>query len=389
MKREAYENREQAFVKHFVLKHYLQRLAMKVGNFAPGTTINYTDGFSGPWDAVSADASDSSPHIAAAELSKAKAILRGQPKPVDITVRCMFVEKDAGAYERLKAMKDLFVAVDIQTFHGEFELFIDDAVKFAQTGPRPFGFTFIDPTGWTGYGLKRIAPLLRVRPSEVLINFMTKDIIRFIDDPESSAQQSFQDLFGESSYGERWRGLTGLDREDAIVGRYCERIRAAGDFAYCTSAVILNPNSNRSHYHLVYATRSVEGLVTFREVERHAVETQKALRAELRDKKEQEKTNQLRLFPQPPVDSGFLTSLATRYTERARQGILADLAATGEQPYDALVIKALSIPFVSETVVKQILKALREEDRIEILGMKPSQRVPKRKGGVRVKAIRV
>jgi three-Cys-motif partner protein len=388
MKKEAYVNREQAFVKHFVLKNYLQRLAMKVGNFAPGTTVNYTDGFSGPWDAVSPDASDSSPYIAAAELLKAQSILRGQLKPVDFQVRCMFVEKDANAYERLKTLKQSFTTIEVHTFHGEFEQFIDDAVRFAATGPNPFGFTLIDPTGWTGYGLQRITPLLRVRPSEVLINFMTKDIIRFIDDPESSAVQSFQDLFGEASYGETWRGLTGLDREDAIVSRYCERIKTAGRFSHCTSAVILNPNSDRTHYHLVYATRSVEGLVTFRDVERSALDTQRTLRAELRDRKEQEKTGQLRLFQQVPTDSGYQESLAERYEERARQGILADLMSTGTQPYDSVVYKALNNPFVSETVVKQILRRFQEEGRIELMGMKPRQRVPKRKTGVRIRLTR-
>jgi three-Cys-motif partner protein len=388
MKRADYDNREQAFVKHFVLKHYLQRLAMKVGNFAPGTTINYTDGFSGPWDAVSADASDSSPYIATAELLKAQAILRAQTKPIEIQVRCMFVEKDANAFQRLELLKQSFAAIEVQTFYGEFEQFIDDAVRFAETGSKPFGFTLIDPTGWTGYGLRRITPLLRVRPSEVLINFMTKDIIRFIDDPDSSAVQSFQDLFGEASYGETWRGLTGLDREEAIVNRYCERIKAAGNFSYCTSAVILNPNSDRTHYHLVYATRSAEGLVTFREVERSAQDTQQVLRAELRDKKEQQKTNQLRLFQQVPVDSGYQTSLAQRYGERARQEILADLAPTGTQFYDALVYKALNNPFVSEAVVKQIVKRLQDEGRIELLGLKPRQRVPKRKSGVRIRLLR-
>ncbi len=42
--REDYEQREQAYVKHFVLKHYLQQLALKIGSFRGGTTLNYIDG---------------------------------------------------------------------------------------------------------------------------------------------------------------------------------------------------------------------------------------------------------------------------------------------------------------------------------------------------------
>jgi hypothetical protein len=58
MRAHDYKDREQAFVKHWFLKHYLQKLALKVAQFQPGTTLNYIDGFSGPWDAVTEDATD-------------------------------------------------------------------------------------------------------------------------------------------------------------------------------------------------------------------------------------------------------------------------------------------------------------------------------------------
>ena len=383
MVQEAYVNREQAFVKHLVLRTYLQRLAMKVGHFKPGTTLNYLDGFSGPWDAVTENSTDSSPYIAAAELKKAQAILTGLPRPVRLSVRCMFVENDPAAFSRLQNVAGSFSDVDIVTFCGTFEAHIDDAVKFAGTGNNAFGFAFIDPTGWTGYGLEKITPLLRVRPSEVLINFMTKDIIRFIDDANSSASHSFQDLFGEISYRDNWKGLEGLDREDAIVRRYCERIKSAGGFTHCASAVIVNPGVDRTHYHLIYATRSLEGLVTFRDVERHAAETQKTLRGEVRARKE-ESTGQTLLFAQEKRDSGYVDFLRTRYRTTAKAGLLARLDRSGGAPYDDLLAEALNHPFVSETVFKQILVELRSAGTIDIVGLKPRQRVPKRKSGVRV-----
>ncbi len=384
MGREAYVDREQAFVKHFVLKTYLQRLAMKVAHFAPGTTVNYLDGFSGPWDAVAENWTDSSPYIAAAELTKAAAILGNLPKPVPLTVRCMFVENDRAAFARLQRVVEAFPGMEIVALCGEFEAQIGDVVKFASGGSKPFGFAFIDPTGWTGYGLKEITPLLRVRPSEVLINFMTKDISRFIDDPDSSALQSFQDLFGETSYRDSWRGLTGLDREDAIVRRYGERVKSAGGFAHCASAVIVNPAKDRTHYHLVYATRSVEGLVTFRDVERKAAETQRDLRGEVRARKEQQ-SGQIPLFAQPPIDSGYVDVLRSRYTRIAEAGLLSHLERAGEAAYDDLLCEALTHPFVSEATLKEILNRFQSAGTIEILGLKPRQRVPKRRAGIRVK----
>jgi three-Cys-motif partner protein len=382
---EAYVNREQAFVKHFVLKNYLQRLAMKVGHFAPGTTLNYIDGFSGPWDAVSPNWADSSPYIAAAELKKARDILGGLPKPVPLTVRCMFVESDESAYERLREVATSLGSTEVVTYFGEFESHVDAAVRFARGGQRPFCFAFIDPTGWTGYGLNRIAPLLQVRPSEVLINFMTKDILRFVDDEDSSALQSFRDLFGETSYRESWRGQTGLDREDAIVRRYCERVKAAGAFTYCTSAVIVNPAIDRTHYHLVYATRSIEGLVTFREVERQAAHTQRTLRAGVRARKEQERTAQMPLFEQPPTDSGYVDLLQRRYQSIAEIELLEHLTGVESVSYDDVLCTALGHPFVSESAFKEILTKLRGQERLEVIGLKPRERSPKRKSGIRIK----
>lgn len=42
-----YQGREQVFVRHTILRTYLQRLLMIVGRAEP--IINYVDCFSGPW----------------------------------------------------------------------------------------------------------------------------------------------------------------------------------------------------------------------------------------------------------------------------------------------------------------------------------------------------
>jgi hypothetical protein len=44
---EHYRGREQTYLKHFFLERYLERVAYKVGSFAP--EFVYVDGFSGPW----------------------------------------------------------------------------------------------------------------------------------------------------------------------------------------------------------------------------------------------------------------------------------------------------------------------------------------------------
>lgn len=120
VRREDYARREQAYVKHYVLKHYLRQLALKIGNFRPGTTLNYIDGFSGPWQHATEELRDTSPHVALTELCAAREFLRGQPRPVDLRIRGMFVERDGDAYERLvRLLRDTFPLVECDARHGE------------------------------------------------------------------------------------------------------------------------------------------------------------------------------------------------------------------------------------------------------------------------------
>lgn len=384
-----YEGREQAFVKHEVLRLYLQRLAFKVGSFQPGTTLNYIDGFSGPWDAVTDDHGDSSPAIAMRELAKARDGLAALPSPRQMTVRAMFVESDRVAFERLTRLC-ASAPVEALTFHGELEGHVAEAARFAAHGPHPFAFVFIDPTGWTGFSLRRITPLLQVRPSEVLINFMLKDIARFIDDEDSVAVESFEELFGQdaASYRARWRHLSGLDREDEIVRAYCDRVRDAGAFAHCVSTVIVNPTADRTHYHLVFATRSLNGLKTFREIERQVTPVQQKARAQAKQRKRQDRTAQLDLLAPAEMDTDYFESLCTRYRQKARVALEGALPAIGsEVSYDALIPVALAWPMTSDADLKGWLGDLERAGRIELRGLGARERVPKMNEGHTVRRI--
>ncbi len=339
-----YQGREQALVKHTVLRSYLQTLALKVGQFQSGTTLNYIDGFSGPWDAVRDDDGDSSPAIAARELDAARRVLEDGGKRM--RVRCMFVEKDPAAFGRLGALCARVPVQDTVPIHGEFEDHIAEAVSFAEHGPHPFAFVFIDPTGWSGYGLQAIAPLLRVEPSEVLINFMLKDILRFIDHGTSVALPSFEALFGQRSaeYRKNWKGLAGLNREDAIVTAYCERIRDAGRFPYCVSTIVLNPTADRTQYRLVFATRSRKGLTTFRNIERKALSQQQEARAGAKQAEQETRTGQLGLLEPADMDTNYFSSLLGRYRGQARAAVGDALPPGVAVPYEGAGRRSAVVP---------------------------------------------
>jgi three-Cys-motif partner protein len=57
----------------------------------------------------------------------------------------------------------------VNALPGTFEANIPDILR--SVGPA-FAFFFIDPTGWTGFRMEAIKPVLSHRPGDVIINFM-------------------------------------------------------------------------------------------------------------------------------------------------------------------------------------------------------------------------
>ena len=84
---------------------------------------------------------------------------------------------------------------------------------------------------------------------------MTKDVRRFIESPEQQTRASFDRLFGRPGVKERVAGLQGLNRDDAVVDEYQISVRQFGGFRYVCSAIVLHPERNTTHFHLIYATR--------------------------------------------------------------------------------------------------------------------------------------
>jgi three-Cys-motif partner protein len=379
---ESYEGREQSEAKHLILKSYLEKLAYKVGFFRPGT-LNYIDGFAGPWESQTSDLSDTSPSLALQKLLEVREQLAKHGNQVE--VRAFFVSPSRQGAEQLRALQARFPAAKVEVVQQTFEASLDRARQFAAEGRDPFTFIFIDHTGWRGFGLKELTPLLHQGRTEVLINFMTGHIIRFIDSPDPRYEASFDELFGGALDRAAWRSLQGLDREDRIVAAYCQRVAQAGKYRHCVSSVILNPTRNRSHFHLVYGTHSDEGLVTFRKVERDALKFQRNRRADAQQRVRVERTGQTELFGGPAART-YEDELRARYRARATSALDAHLT-THEVGWDDLLVTALRLPMVAESDVKDWLKALQARRAVQVLGLGEGEKVPKRGKNHRIRRL--
>ncbi len=141
-------------------------------------------------------------------------------------MRCLFLDKDAAAFARLERFAGTDSDLSVQTLNRDLADAVPDILRFVdQGGNNSFPFFFIDPTGWTGFGTRQIAPLLRWQPGEVHINFMTDFIRRFIDHPDQQTAEQFVDLFGSASVRDRIRDRADpQDREETLLGEYAAKV---------------------------------------------------------------------------------------------------------------------------------------------------------------------
>ncbi|MEX0704185.1 MAG: three-Cys-motif partner protein TcmP [Planctomycetales bacterium] len=373
-----YAGSEQTKVKHFVLRSYLAVFARIVGS--RWNAITYVDCFAGPWKEKSEKFEDSSFAIALDELRKARDRLsKGQP----LKLRCFFLEKDRKAYAKLKAFADEVTDAEVVARNSDLENSIDEILSFVAAGGRnAFPFIFIDPTGWTGFAMNTIAPLLRLRPGEVLINFMTNYIRRFIESPNRQTQESFESLFGSKTHRELIAGLPPAEREDAIVRLYAENVKRTGNFEYACSAIVLNPVKDRTHFHLTYATRSEKGVEKFKEVEKSAMEEMERTRADAQQRTRTKKTNQPELFgSEVRYASTRYDELRERYLTQARSEVESMLRAKGRMRYDDVWTEAMSFSLVWASDLKSWIEDWQKQGRLRIEGMTPRQQKPKRRAG--------
>jgi three-Cys-motif partner protein len=373
---ELYIGREQTLVKHCILRQYLQRFAHIVGS--RWDSLTYVDCFSGPWKVRSEEFKDTSFGIALEELRKARDTHAKRGRV--LRLRCFFLEKDPVAHESLKGFVTGVEDAEITVQKDTLEQSVDKIVTFVQEGGRQsFPFIFIDPTGWTGFATDTIAPLLRLNPGEVLINFMTGHICRFLDSPQDEIQDSFRRIFGLGDIREQIKGLTGQNREDVVAQAYTSNVKRVGGFKFGCRAIVLHPEKQRSHYNLIYLTRNLKGVEVFKEAEKKAMEIQEAARAKAQQRKRVARTGQAELFDSQQLhDSSYYASLRERYLTRSRLAVRQMIESSGTLPYDEAWELTLSEPLSWESDLKEWIEEWKQDGHLEIDGMQPRQRVPRR-----------
>ena len=295
---EHYSGREQAWVKHYFLKNYLESLAYKVASAY--SEIVYIDGFSGPWQSRGERFEDTSFGIALQALTDAKRTWASMPlRPKQVRMTAHLVEKERGAYDRLAGLQALFPEVEVVTHNGEFTQIAPLIADVIST--RAFSFVFVDPKGFS-LDLEALRSLIRRDRCEVIFNFMFDFVNRFalFDDPVIAP------MLDRLIPSQEWRApLRALEsdplatpekRKRVIVDAFRLAVSKVGRYDYVADVDVQRPNRNRTLYFLVYGTRQPSGIKVFRDCQTKALGVQSELLARRRVADQSTASSQLELL---------------------------------------------------------------------------------------------
>ena len=260
-----YHGREQSFLKHRLLIEYLRAWAHKMGSRGRSGTkrLWYVDVFAGPWSSSDAELRDTSIHIGLQALEEAAQTWRDLGD-VDVELGAVFVEKDTRAFARLQEyLRQRQGLVETHPFLGEFGEHVEGIERLIGDDP---AFVFVDPTGFKGAQMQFIAPLMRPRYRDVLINVMFNHVNRWKDDPRQFLREQMRAFFG-------------LDDSDLPVGLeesellqlYRRQLKLTCGIEWAADISVPHPTIDRTWFRLVVGGKHPKVLEVFRDAERKVI----------------------------------------------------------------------------------------------------------------------
>ena len=356
------ERKSAAYIKHCLLQEYLPNWAYKVGH--AWDSLVYVDGFAGPWETNDPNYADSSFAVAIDSLRECQTGLSNKGR--HLTVAAILVERDSQRYAELKAYAKTksTLGFQIHPLHGKFVDRIADIDQIVRRETsRPFKFVLLDPKGWADIPMATLQHFLHSRGCEVLVNLMTKHIIRFLQ--AQDRESSYLNLFGRPGVLETLQRAKPGEKMDMAVKEYCRSLKLLCGFKYVSSAIVLEPDRRGIRYFLVYATNAPDGIEVFKAAELKAARIQEAVRDEHRIRKSGQPDL---LFGGELPFSSFTEGLRQRYTGLARGKVISMLLHNRPKVlYREIYCKAMAFPLVTPQDLLQWLEELAPFTKLNLV----------------------
>lgn len=357
-----YHGREQSFLKHRVLQEYLALWGRKIGSLARRgpLTLWYVDCFAGPWQSQDEALTDTSIHIGLEALEEAARIWRDNGHAVSVSA--VFVEKDRGAYARLRRYLDEREGlVRAFAFEGEFGQHVGEIAS--RLGDDP-AFVFVDPTGFKGVEMGFIRPLLEKRMREVLVNVMFNHINRFKDDTRGFLRAQMRAFFGLADE-DLPEGLSEIE----LLRTYRQNLKTTCNVSYAADLAVPHPTKHRTWFRLVIGGKHPDVLRVFREVESRVVgDEASSIRTAARARKTEADTGQISLLggrAAPDQDAWYASA-----NEGDKIAVIDDLLALldrdGRLPYQRVWPRLLEERHLTESELGRLIVLAAREGRLKI-----------------------
>lgn len=223
--------------------------------------VVYFDGFSGPGeyylDNNKNSKCDGSPVIVA---KIANDII---PQGVGRKVHMSCIDKDKVCVEYLnKILNPLNIMkqswnVYAGNFEEQINAILDDIDK-NKIRDYPL-FFFIDPFGYSGFSMNTIKRILSYKMSEVFVNFMVYDIVRFWE--EERKENAMIALFGSDEYKEADKASNSEERQQFFMNLYCKNLNSISLAEYVMPFRVNTPQQGtRPRYYLIHASHNIKAL---------------------------------------------------------------------------------------------------------------------------------
>ncbi len=254
-------------VKHELLRRYIA-LWMKIffdtnKKYNRPQLVIYFDGFCGPGEYFRDEAknarSDGSPIIVAKIANQ----LIAEDRRREIAIVC--IDKKKKCIDHLQELLDArnenrqFWKV----YEGVFEERINEILDEVDNGKikdYPM-FFFIDPFGCSGFSIKTLKRIMAYPRSEIFINFMVYDIVRFWE--QKHAENAMKDLFGSARYKEVERAKHSEGRQLFFLNLYCKNLNEIAGAKYVMPFRVNCPGQRekaRPRYYLIHASQHIKAL---------------------------------------------------------------------------------------------------------------------------------
>lgn len=209
---------------------------------------------------------------------------------------------------------------------------------------------------------------------------MYEHVNRFLGDTRPKIRDSYNGALGSVE----WRTTRlaqllseGLNREEAVVELFRERLKTVGQYKYVLCSRIRRSTAERTHFYLFYGTRHQRGLTEFRAVERKAAQAEEPARIQAKSDKQLSSSGEPPLFAATDLDRPRpIEVIRAPEITKAQSWLRSQIAARGWMTYTSAMEGALERFALTEPELKDALLAIQADGDITFAGMKARARKP-------------